>query len=61
MISGLPPSPIANPGIDSLNAVLYPAKVDYLYFVSKGDGSNYFSSSLEMHNRAINYYRHNKN
>lgn len=56
-ISGLPPSPIANPGIDSLRAALYPADVPYLYFVSKNDGSHQFSASLEAHNRAISKYR----
>jgi UPF0755 protein len=57
IIRGLPPGPIANPGIDSLNATLNPAKVNYLYFVSKKDGSHYFSSSLDMHNQGINRYR----
>src|ERR1035437_932776 len=60
IIRGLPPGPIANPGIDSLNATLNPAKVNYLYFVSKKDGSHYFSSSLDMHNQATNRYRNNK-
>jgi len=61
IIRGLPPGPIANPGIDSLNATLNPAKVNYLYFVSKKDGSHYFSSSsLDMHNQAANRYRNNK-
>ena len=60
IIRGLPPGPIANPGIDSLNATLNPAKVNYIYFVSKKDGSHYFSSSLDMHNQAINRYRNNK-
>ena len=60
IIRGLPPGPIANPGIDSLNATLNPAKVNYIYFVSKKDGSHQFSSSLEMHNQAINRYRQNK-
>jgi UPF0755 protein len=57
VIRGLPPGPIANPGLDSLEAALHPAPVNYLYFVSKGDGSHFFSSSLEMHNNAINLYR----
>jgi UPF0755 protein len=57
IIRGLPPGPIANPGLDSLKAALYPAPVNYLYFVSKRDGSHFFSSSLEMHNNAINLYR----
>ena len=60
IIRGLPPGPIANPGIDSLNATLNPAKVNYLYFVSQKDGTHYFSSSLDMHNQAANRYRNNK-
>ncbi len=59
-IRGLPPSPIANPGIDSLRAALYPASVPYLYFVSKNDGSHQFSASLEAHNQAISKYRMNR-
>jgi UPF0755 protein len=50
---GLPPGPICNPGLDSLQAALWPAKTDYLYFVSRGDGTHVFSSSLQEHNRAI--------
>jgi len=61
LIKGLPPGPIANPGIDSLKAVLYPASVNYLYFVSKNDGTHYFSSSLDVHNQAINRYRYINN
>ncbi len=59
-ITGLPPGPIANPGIDSLKAALYPAQVDYLYFVSKNDGSHQFSSNLAAHNEAISRYRNKK-
>jgi len=50
---GLPPGPINNPGRASILATLYPANVDYLYFVARGDGSHVFSSSLEKHNEAI--------
>jgi UPF0755 protein len=57
IINGLPPGPIANPGWTSLNAALYPAPVKYLYFVSKKDGTHFFSDSLDMHNQAINRYR----
>lgn len=49
---GLPPGPINNPGMASLKAALYPANVDYLYFVAKGDGSHIFSSSYREHVRA---------
>ncbi len=57
VISGLPPGPIANPAIDSLQAALYPASVNYLYFVSNNDGSHNFSSSLVAHNRAVLKYQ----
>ncbi len=50
---GLPPTPICNPGKESLLAAIHPASVPYLYFVSKNDGSHYFSSDLEEHNRAV--------
>jgi UPF0755 protein len=61
LIKGLPPGPIANPGLDSLKAALKPAPVDYLYFVSKNDGSHYFSSSLVEHNQAVKRYINLKN
>jgi UPF0755 protein len=51
--NGLPPGPICNPGSESIRAVLWPARTDYLYFVSRGDGTHAFSSSLVEHNRAI--------
>ena len=53
VIKGLPPGPIANPGLDSFRAVLNPANVDYLYFVSQRDGTHYFSSSLDEHINAM--------
>ncbi|HOX14658.1 MAG TPA: endolytic transglycosylase MltG [Smithellaceae bacterium] len=59
MIKGLPPGPIANPGLDSFRAVLNPAAVDYLFFVSQRDGTHFFSSSLEAHNEAVLYFRNN--
>ena len=54
---GLPPGPICNPGKASIMAALYPADVDYLYFVAKGDGTHIFSSTLDEHNRAKNGIR----
>jgi UPF0755 protein len=57
VIQRLPPGPIANPGEDALRAVLCPTKTDYLYFVSKNDGSHYFSRDIQEHNRAVVRYQ----
>ena len=46
---GLPPGPICNPGAKAIDAVLYPQVTDSLYFVSKGNGTHYFSSTFEQH------------
>ncbi|MCS7234086.1 MAG: endolytic transglycosylase MltG [Synergistetes bacterium] len=53
---GLPPGPICNPGLKSITAVFFPARVDYLYFVSKGDGGHHFSRTYEEHVEAKNRY-----
>ncbi len=55
--SGLPPGPIASPGLASLRAVLEPEEHNYIYFVSAGDGSHNFSRTLEEHNRAVRQFR----
>jgi UPF0755 protein len=55
--AGLTPTPIALPGLASLQAALHPAHTDALYFVARGDGSSEFSSTLEKHNRAVNQYQ----
>jgi peptidoglycan lytic transglycosylase G len=57
MRSGLPPSPIAMPGKAALLATVHPAETNALYFVSRGDGSSVFSSTLAEHNRAVNQYQ----
>ena len=55
--AGLPPSPIAMPGLASIRASLHPGKTDALYYVSRGDGSSQFSRNLTEHNRAVTKYQ----
>jgi len=50
---GLPPGPIANPGLKSIEAALSPAKTDYLYYVADGNGSHVFSRTGQEHQRAV--------
>jgi len=57
LIPGLPPGPICNPGLSSIQAALSPAPVDYLYFVSKNDGTHHFSVTLEEHDKAVDKYQ----
>ncbi len=54
---GLPPTPIAMPGADALDAATHPAQTQFLYFVARGDGSHAFSRTLDEHNRAVAKYQ----
>ena len=55
--AGLPPGPIANPGIEAIEAVLNPADTDYLYFVADREGHNHYAYSYEEHLNLVNQYR----
>lgn len=55
--TGLPPTPIAMPGLASIQATLNPVRTDAYYFVARGDGSSQFSRTLEEHNRAVAKYQ----
>ena len=54
---GLPPTPIALPGLASLRAALHPARIDAYYYVSRGNGTSQFSRTLREHNRAVSKYQ----
>lgn len=60
IIKGLPPGPIASPSLSSIKAALNPAKVPYLYFVARGDGSHIFSETYSQHLASINEIRGSK-
>ncbi|RME49777.1 MAG: endolytic transglycosylase MltG [Deltaproteobacteria bacterium] len=57
VIRGFPPGPIASPGREALEAALYPADADYLFFVAKGDGTHFFSRTYERHRKAVYEYQ----
>jgi UPF0755 protein len=54
---GLPPGPIAAPSRTSVEAAAHPERVDYLYFVSRNDGSHVFARTLDEHNRNVRQYQ----
>ena len=60
VIKGLPPGPIANPGLAAIKAVLNPAEGNYYFFVSKNNGTHYFSETLKEHNRAVKRFQKNR-
>ncbi len=57
LYKGLPPSPICNPSLSSIKAALYPADVDYLYFVANGKGGHYFAETYSQHLKNVRKYR----
>jgi UPF0755 protein len=56
-ISGLPVGPISNPGLDAIKAVLKPESHQYLYFVSRNNGTHVFSKTYKEHDKAVDYYQ----
>jgi UPF0755 protein len=61
MRKGLPPTPIAMPSKESLQAVIRPAKSDAIYFVARGDGSSHFSKTLREHENAVDQFQRKRN
>jgi UPF0755 protein len=57
IIRGLPPGPIANPGLAAMEAALYPDQTNYLFFVSKKDNTHHFSETIEAHRKAVRKYQ----
>ena len=57
IIPALPPTPICNPGLNSIRAALQPEMTSYYYFVARGDGSSEFSETLSEHNRAVTRFQ----
>lgn len=60
VVQGLPPTPICSPGMDSIQAALYPEDTDYLYFVARGDGTSQFSATYREHQEAVRKFQIDK-
>ncbi len=60
-VRGLPPGPIANPGLAAIHAALYPTQTDFVYFVARNDGSHQFSVTLAEHNKAVEKFQRMSN
>ena len=60
-VRGLPPGPIANPGLAAIHAAIYPTQTDFIYFVARNDGSHQFSVTLADHNKAVDKYQRQSN
>ena len=60
LVVGLPPGPIANPGEEAIRAALFPTPTDFVYFVSRNDGSHEFSATLAEHEEAVEKYQRNQ-
>ncbi|MGB6010621.1 MAG: endolytic transglycosylase MltG, partial [Desulfobacterales bacterium] len=56
-INGLPPGPISNTGVEALDAALYPADTQFLFFVARRDRTHQFSTNVRDHNRAVRKYQ----
>ena len=60
LVVGLPPGPIANPGEEAIRAALFPTPTEFVYFVSRNDGSHEFSSTLAEHEQAVEKYQRSR-
>lgn len=58
-VNGLPKGPIANPGLEAMRSIIEPEEHEYLYFVSRNDGTHVFSTNLRDHNNAVNHWQRN--